>query len=158
MEKASCWSVLVIKGGKAFIFLGKSGDGKSTIADLSRRYNVIGDDVVAVRKLGGSFKAFSTPWRQRKSIRVVKSARARVSAVFFLNKSNRIHFSPLKKEEALSRILNWHIHFLIYTKRPVIDNIFSTAAEFVKAIPAYDMEFSKRSDFWKALEEEIDAR
>mgnify|MGYP001587956919 FL=1 len=85
-------------------------------------------------------------------------AGAKVSAVFFLNKSDRIHFSPLKKEDALARILNWHLHFLVYTKRPMIDKLFFTAARLVKDIPAYEMEFERKGDFWRRLEEAIDAR
>ena len=51
-----------------------------------------------------------------------------------------------------------HIHFLTYTQRPLLDNIFDTACGFARDIPAYEMEFTKDDDFWPELEEAVDAR
>ena len=145
----------VIKDKKAFIFFGIGGAGKSTIAGLSKRYKVLGDDIIAVRKKSGHYYAFSTPWRQAPSIRSGRHANGRIRAIFFIKKSDRISFKLLQREHALMRILSSHIHFLTYTKRPLTDKIFFTAADFTKRIPAYEMEFEKTRDFWRKLVKEI---
>jgi hypothetical protein len=142
----------VLKGKKAFLFFGPSGGGKSTVAALSRDHEVIGDDVVAARKCGAAFYAFSTPWRQSGFVRTHTRAKGKVRAVFFLKKSKRIRFEPLSKEEALARIVSRHIHFFTYTEMPLAGKVFDTAVEFVKSFPAYEMEFVKDKSFWPALE------
>jgi len=143
----------VIKNKKAYLFFGASGKGKSTIAQLCRRYKVLGDDVIAIRKNSTGYYAFSTPWRQKPFIRVDKYISARIEAVFFLKKSKRICFRPIRQEEALIRILSHYIHFFICTESPLIEKIFFTSADFIKGVPAYEMEFRKDKDFWPKLEE-----
>ena len=143
----------VVKDREAFIFLGVGGSGKSTIARLSKRYKVLGDDIIAVRKKGGHYYAFSTPWKQAPFIKPERHAKGRIWAIFFIKKSDRISFKSLQPEHALMRMLSSHIHFLVCTKRPLTEKIFFTAADFTKRIPAYEMEFEKTRDFWRELEE-----
>lgn len=145
----------VIKGKKAFIFLGVGGAGKSTIAGLSKRYKVLGDDIIAVRKMGGHYYAFSTPWKQAPFIKPDRHAKGRISAIFFIKKSDRTSFRSLQPEHALMKMLSNHIHFLVYTKRLLTEKIFFTTADFTKRIPAYEMEFEKTRDFWRELDKEI---
>ena len=148
----------VVKNRKAFLFLGRSGDGKSTAASLSKKHKVIGDDVIAVRRAGSSYRVFPTLWKQASFTKGAECARAKAAALFFIKKSNRVSFKPIPPEEALKRILYSHIHFLVYTNRPLLDNIFATAYGFVKDIPAYDMKFTRYDDFWPDLEEALYGR
>ena len=148
----------VVKEKKAFLFLGPSGAGKSTAAALSVKYKVIGDDVVAVKVSGASYSVFPTPWKQAPFTKGAERAKGKVKAFFFIRKSRQVSFKPIPPEEALKRILYSHIHFLCYTRRPLLDDIFAAASGFVRDIPAYDMEFTKDDDFWPELEEAVDAR
>lgn len=145
----------VIKEKKAFLFLGVGGAGKSTIAGLSKRYKILGDDIIAVRKKGGRYYAFSTPWKQAPFIKPDRHIKGGISAVFFIKKSDKISFRLLQPECALMRILSSHIHFLVYTKRSLTKKIFFTAADFTKKIPAYEMKFEKTRNFWRELDKEI---
>ena len=145
----------VVKDKRAFLFLGPSGAGKSTAASLSGKYRVIGDDVVAVKRNGASYSVFPTPWKQAPFTKGAERVRAEVKAFFFIRKSSRISFKPVRPEEALKRMLYGHIHFLCYTRRPLLDAIFDTASGFASAIPAYDMGFTRDDDFWPELEEAV---
>lgn len=145
----------VIKGNEAFLFLAKGGGGKSTVAKLSKKYCVLGDDVIAVRQVNGKFLAFSTPWKQKKFIRPQSNLKAKIKAVFFLKKANYISFKPLRPEEALVKLLSQQIHFFLYTEKPLAEKIFFTAANLFKAIPAYEMHFRKNDNFWPMLEKTI---
>ena len=145
----------VVKDKKAFLFLGVSGAGKSTIAALSKRHNVLGDDVIAVRKRYGDYYAFQTPWKQQPFIKIRKPGKGKIVAIFFIKKSNRVFFEALSPENALVNILSNHVHFLVCTPRPLAERLFSAACDFVKRVPAYKMEFKKETDFWKELEEKV---
>jgi hypothetical protein len=61
----------VIRNERAYLFFGKSGDGKSTAAAISRRFGVIGDDVIAVKRQGRDFIAYPTPWKQNRSSGII---------------------------------------------------------------------------------------
>jgi signal peptidase I len=53
----------IIKDNQALIFFGYSGSGKSTIAHLaSSKYELLNDDMVPIRKIGGKFYAFGSPF------------------------------------------------------------------------------------------------
>jgi len=145
----------VVKDKRAFLFFGRSGAGKSTTAALSEKHKVIGDDVVAVKRSRGSYCVFPTPWKQAPFTKGAERVRAEVKAFFFIRKSSRISFKHVRPEEALKRMLYSHIHFLCYTRRPLLDAIFATASGFASAIPAYDMEFTRYDDFWPELEEAV---
>ncbi len=147
----------VVKGGKTFLFLGVSGAGKSTIAALSRKYTVLGDDIIAIRKCGRHYYAFQTPWRQQPFIKLKRGLKGKAAAIFFIKKSNRVSFRYLPPEKALANILSNHIHFLAATGDEPLKKIFSTACDLVKNIPAYEMEFVKERSFWPGLEEKISA-
>jgi len=145
----------VVKNGEAYLFFAPSAGGKSTVARLSKQYSVLGDDIIAIRKIKGRLLAFSTPWRQNKFIKPRASLNAPIKAVFFLKKSTRLYFEPLRPEEALIRVLSRYIHFFLYTERPQVEKMFFTAANFFKAIPAYEMHFRKDENFWSMLEKII---
>jgi len=142
----------VVKQNKAYLFLGSTGEGKSTVAWLSQNYLVLSDDVLAVKKIKNQFIAFATPWKQKPFIQPKPYAGFPLKAIFFLKKAKRIFFKPLKKEAALVRILSSHIHFFLFTERPLVDKLFFTAVDLVKSIPSYEMEFMKDKDFWPNLE------
>ena len=148
----------IVKDKKAFLFLGRSGAGKSTAASLSKRYKVIGDDVVAVKRDGLSYSVFPTPWKQAPFTKSAERSEAEIRAFFFIKKSRKISFKPIPPEEALEKIIYSHIHFFDYTQRPLLDDIFATASYFARDIPAYDMKFTKENDFWPELEEAVHAR
>jgi MoaA/NifB/PqqE/SkfB family radical SAM enzyme len=142
----------VVKDRKAYLFFGSSGAGKTTVAALSRSYKVLGDDVVAVIKNNGAFRVFSTPWNRKDFIYPESGFSAPLAAIFFLEKGERINFTPLTAQDALARVIFYHTHFLFYTEKPLIKNIFSTCHRIAERIPAYKMEFSREKDFWPELE------
>ena len=148
----------VTKGKRTFLFFAASEGGKSTVAAISRSYKVLGDDVVAVRKIKSCFYAFSTPWRQSGFVKTDMLTKGKISGAFFIKKSKRIHFSPLSGAQALAKILSRQIHFFTYTPAPLVKKIFFTASDLAKHVNAYEMEFTKTGDFWPRLEEQIDAR
>ncbi|MBN1871211.1 MAG: hypothetical protein JW800_01410, partial [Candidatus Omnitrophica bacterium] len=55
----------IVLNGEGFIFLGKSGEGKSTIAKLwmgRRGVKVLSDDRLIIRRTGKDYYLYGTPW------------------------------------------------------------------------------------------------
>lgn len=142
----------VVKENKAYLFFAPSSGGKSTVAELSKKYTVLGDDIIAVRKINNKFYAFATAWTQKKFIKPAHFLIAEIRAVFFLNKARRISFKKLEPERALMKTLSNSVHFLLYTPSPLARKIFFTLAGIFKKTPAYEMYFKKNQDFWQELD------
>lgn len=96
------------KANHAFIFVGSSGKGKSTICKLLRDWPIFSDDAVVVRRNNGVFKAFSTPWNNEdcESKRLVPARKAcPVKAIFFLEKSDDTRLERISLKDALTKLL-----------------------------------------------------
>ena len=141
----------VVRRGRAYLFFGKSGDGKSTAAELSRRYEVIGDDVIAIKKIGGDYFAFATPWTQKPFVKAASRRRAKIRAVFFLNKSRAVAFDPVSAPQGVATIIYNHVHFLNLTGRAPACRTFRTVSDLARRVPMFRMRFTKKGNFWPKL-------
>jgi hypothetical protein len=81
----ACAAVL---DGKALVFAGHSGDGKTTLARLlaEEGLEVLSDERIAVRKVNGSFMVYGTPWPGEGE--VVSSAAHPLGGMFLLEKAS----------------------------------------------------------------------
>jgi len=52
----------VVRGGKAYVFTGRSGAGKSTVASLSPAGTVLTDEISLLRFEDGEWRAYGTPF------------------------------------------------------------------------------------------------
>ena len=77
-----------IVGGKALVFAGHSGDGKTTLARLlaAEGVELLSDERIAIRDRGdGTFDAYGTPWAGEGE--VVSTRSAPLGGIFLLRKS-----------------------------------------------------------------------
>jgi hypothetical protein len=78
-------------GGRGYLFVGNSGDGKSTLAKIwEKEADVLNDDRIVVRKRNGQFWMHATPWSG--SYKSVSPQSVPLERVFFLKQGtgNRI--------------------------------------------------------------------
>ncbi len=92
----------------AIIFTAPSGTGKSTHASLWRKHfggevTMINDDKPLVRKVGGQYIIYGTPWNGKHSIG--NNISAPIRAIVFLRQAKENHAEPLDPFKALSLIL-----------------------------------------------------
>jgi len=91
--------------GKGYLFLGNSGDGKSTTAKLwsDQGMAVLNDDRIIVREKNGELWMYGTPWHgdfKRHSCRGLP-----VRKLFFLNHGEKNSARPKSGAEAVSMLL-----------------------------------------------------
>jgi hypothetical protein len=73
--------------GKALVFAGHSGDGKTTLARLLQNEGVelLSDERVAIRREGGGFRVYGTPWPGEGN--VVSTASYPLAGILILRKA-----------------------------------------------------------------------
>ncbi len=99
----------VIYQGFGLLFAGKGGAGKSTTAHLWQHQSgarVINDDRVMIRKIGGQFRMYGTPWHGLGGMSLAEDAL--LSVFLFLNMpipTRYYRFRPLKPSPLYWRAL-----------------------------------------------------
>ena len=128
-------------GGRAYLFSGPSGMGKSTHTRLWQQIfgdaaQVFNDDKPALRCLEGRWFAYGTPWCGKDGIN--QNKKVPLAAICFLKQAgeNRIH--RLSPQAALARIMGQTIHRLSSVEN--LDLMLSHLEKLVQMIPVYELE------------------
>lgn len=96
----------VSEDGRAFLFTGKSGAGKSTIMKLlSKKYNPIADDSIIIKKEGGRFYAYQTPFTEKEKWIKRGLKQYEIEKIFFLKKSNRVKIEEANGQRYVVNIM-----------------------------------------------------
>ncbi len=100
-------SSALVLDGKAYLFSGPSGMGKSTHTRLWQGLfpdaKIINDDKPALRKIDGVWYAYGTPWCGKDGINI--NTKAPLAGICFLRKGEKNEIRRLSKLEAIAAIL-----------------------------------------------------
>lgn len=99
--------------GRAYLFSGDSGVGKTTHARLwlsvfGEEAEIINDDKPALRYLDGKWYAYGTPWCGKDGIN--RNRRLPLAGICFLEQGEENRICELSKQEAFARVVVQTIH------------------------------------------------
>ena len=131
----------VVLDGKAYLFSGHSGAGKSTHTRLWQQVfgpdaRVINDDKPALRRIDGRWIAYGTPWCGKDGINL--NEKAPIAGICYLKKGQKNEIRRLSKREAMERILAQTIRKFPDTER--LDKLLSLLEQLLTEIPVYELE------------------
>jgi len=92
---------------QGFLFLGKSGAGKSTMARLWMERGLgtlLCDDRIIIRQSDGGYVMFGTPWHG--DIPAVSPASVPLSRLYLLAHDTECRLTPLRASDAVSRLMS----------------------------------------------------
>lgn len=139
----------VVKDGQGYIFMGKSGAGKSTVAEFSSTYKILSDEISLVRKCGHKYLLYSTPFWGEQEIKG-DNFFAPIKGIFCLKKGKQIKKSPLAQREALPRLME---NILYFAKEPDLTRqVFQNSYDFISLHSLYKLEFMKNNYFWDIVD------
>jgi hypothetical protein len=95
----------VVDEGRGLMFVGVSGAGKSTFAELwrQRQVTLLSDDRIIVRRPEGQFRMYGTPWHGVAYICSPESAP--LERIYFIEKAPRNYVKELSPVEVATRLL-----------------------------------------------------
>ena len=106
-DAVSLHASAVVSEGKAFLFMGKSGTGKSTHSALWLRHiegtELLNDDNPIVRIIDGKALVYGSPWSGKTPC--YRNVSARVAAMVRLKQGPRNRFEPKEDIEAFGAVL-----------------------------------------------------
>jgi hypothetical protein len=133
----------VKRGEDAYLFPGPEGCGKSTWSDLAAAVpgcEVLGEDKVILRRDGGNFRVYGSPWNPRPGFR--SPGQGRLRGIYCLSPAAANRLRPLSPAEARLRLLS--SLFLPFAASAELLAASSLAAALIAAVPVYS--FSFRND------------
>jgi hypothetical protein len=131
----------VVRKGQAFIFTGASGAGKSTFSQLLAEAKIgqlLSDERMIVREIGGTMQAFGTPWAGTAGI--ARNSRAPLAGIFFLKHGQGNRIEKLAATEALDKLLP--LISIPWYDPDTMSRIVAFAKHLVAKVPAYEMSFT----------------
>jgi hypothetical protein len=157
-ERKSCFvhSSALVRDEKVYLFLGDSGAGKSSIARIFGESMILSDDSPLLCELSGEYLVYPSPFHQIDPLRgldkVVLGSSARLEGIYFLNKDDQVYLESISKREAVSRIINRHIHFFRHLSARAKSLLFDLFIDLCDRIPSYSLHFSLDGDIWGAID------
>jgi hypothetical protein len=139
-----------IRNGKAFVFSGLSGAGKTTISSLAPTdATLLTDEISYVRREAGRYVAYGTPFAGELA-RVGVNASAPIETLFLLAKGPENRTDPVAPSEAAQRILR---NILFFADDPaMVKTIFDSACTFVEVVPVRRLTFYPDQRVWDIIQ------
>jgi hypothetical protein len=140
----------VIRQGKAFLFPGPPGAGKTTIIHNSPGLTVLSDEISAVDLNGtGAPVAYGTPffgdWGNPG-----EKASAPLKGLYFPVKSEANKVTSLNRKETLDYLLPCVCTFT--TWQPRLTKLFELSLNLADRVPGYRLELRPEPDFWEVID------
>jgi hypothetical protein len=138
-----------IRNGKAFVFAGVSGAGKTTIASLAPpNVTLLTDEISYISKDGNRYLAFGTPFTGDLG-KLGENVSAPIAALYLLEKGPQNRAAPVTAAEAIPAFL---ANVLFFAEDPkLVRSVFHSACEFVGQVPIRRLTFLPDSRVWEML-------
>lgn len=131
----------VVYEGKAYLFSGPSGVGKSTHTDFwkksfGEKVLIINDDKPALRHLDGCWYVYGTPWSGKHGIN--QNIKVPLAGICFLKQGLQNHIRRLTAAEAVPQMF-MQTNFPL-KKKENMHRLLSAIEALVQQIPIYELE------------------
>ena len=131
----------VVVDGKAYLFSGHSGAGKSThtrlwLKEFGDRAVIINDDKPALRRIDGVWYAYGTPWCGKDGINC--NAKAKVAGVCFMKKADHNKIRRMSTFESMHRLMGQTMY--LFKDQERLDLMLGHLERFLLEIPVFELE------------------
>jgi hypothetical protein len=135
--------------GRAYLFSGVSGAGKTTMTRLAPAdITLLSDEISYVRPSADRYSAFGTPFAGELA-KAGENCTAPVSALFFLEKGRENRIDELSSAEAVRRLMRNVLFFA--EDHVLVEKLFATACDFVARVPIRRLTFYPDARVWDEI-------
>lgn len=142
-------SASAIRNGKAFLFAGVSGAGKTTISRLAPPdATLLTDEISYVRKQGENYAAFGTPFTGELA-KLGENASAPLAALYLLAQGPENRIDPVGVADAGRELLANMLFFA--EDQESVEQVFQSACDFVQRVPVCRLTFVPDARVWEMI-------
>jgi hypothetical protein len=138
-----------VRNGKAFVFTGVSGAGKTTISRLAPAdATVLTDEISYLTRNGHGYIAHGTPFAGELA-RVGENVRAPLAALYLLQKGPANKIETISGGAAVRSLME---NVLFFARDPeLVTLVFESACELVHRVPVYRLTFLPDQRVWELI-------
>ncbi len=142
-------SASAIRNGKAFLFAGVSGAGKTTISRLAPPdATLLTDEISYVRKHDAGYVAYGTPFSGEMA-KLGENVSAPVAALYLLAQGPENRIDPVPAADAGRELL---ANTLFFADDPqAVQQVFQSACDFVHRVPVCRLTFVPDAQVWEMI-------
>ena len=138
-----------IRGGRAYLFAGLSGAGKTTISRLAPPdATLLSDEISYVRREGNQYRACGTPFAGELA-KLGENQSAPLQTLFLLEKGSENRIGEVSTAEAIRSLLRNILFFA--DDRELVSLVFRSACEFVEQVPVRRLVFVPDQRVWEMI-------
>jgi len=139
----------VVRNGKAFLFTGVSGAGKTTISRLAPAdATLLTDEISYLTRNGHGYIAHGTPFAGELA-KVGENVRAPLAGLYLLQKGPENSISPVRASAAVRGLME---NVLFFAHDPkLVSMVFESACELVCRVPVYRLTFVLDQRVWELI-------
>lgn len=142
-------SASAIRNGRAFLFAGVSGAGKTTISRLAPAdATLLTDEISYVRKQGASYVAFGTPFTGELA-KLGENTSAPVAALYLLAQGPENRIDSVSEADAGRELLANMLFFA--EDQEMVHWAFQAACDFVHRVPVKRLTFVPDARVWEMI-------
>jgi len=135
--------------GRAYLFSGVSGAGKTTMTQLAPAdITLLTDEISYLRPSADGYAAYGTPFAGELA-RAGENCAAPVSALFFLEQGPENRVDELTSAEAVRRLMRNILFFA--EDHGLMEKLLATACDFVARVPIRRLTFYPDSRVWELV-------
>ena len=141
----------VVRAGRAYVFFGPSGAGKTTVTRLSPDDTVLSDDMTLVLPTGGRFEAAGIPFGMAHHHVPDTREAFPIAGLHRLVQSPAVERSPLKGAPALAELATC-LPYVCEDRDEAAESL-AIAGRLLESVPAWRLYFRKDDSFWNVIQE-----
>ncbi len=141
----------LLTAGRATLFTGVSGSGKSTVVALSPQATALSDDLVLLRPGGAAgWTAHGTPfWNPETAARAGQTASGPIAGIYRLVKDRAVYAEALSPAAAAAELA---ANCPVINGRPeLLPALLARCRSLAAAVPVQRLHFRKDAAFWDVL-------
>ena len=138
----------LIKNQKGYIFPGKSGVGKTTLARLSPGATLLSDDIPLVKMVDTPL-IFGTPFWGDLAVGGEKTS-APLAGIYFPVKDKKNYAERLKPRQVFERLLPNVVFF--FKNEKFSKQLFNLCFDLATKVPGYELHFLPNISFWECID------
>lgn len=141
-------SSCVIEKGKAYMFAGHSGAGKSTAAKLSHPRELLSDEATIVKITPDKITVFNSPFRSELD-RTCTEETSPLAGIYLLNQAIDNHIVPLSKSNGFLHLMD-KVFYWSHSPEE-IRGILQLLQHVVNSVSICELHFQKNDTFWELI-------